>query len=82
MASNVYIQNTSDGKRHLARRSIKQGRKPSGLSSPELVRLYAEDQEKFDVLKNELGYLYNKNEIIRTAVHKYLETVYTQLLKR
>lgn len=80
MATNIYLQHTSAGGKHLARRSVKQGRKPSGLSKPELVRLYEADEPTFAALKEKLGCLYNRNEIIRDAVHNAL-SVYTELLK-
>lgn len=81
MASNSYIQYYSDGTKKKLRRSTKQGRKTSGLGKPKLIRLYAEDEEKMKLLKEKLGYLFNENEIVREAVHKIVNSVYTELLK-
>ena len=81
MAALYYTQHTADGS-HRAKRSARQGRKPSGLAKPELVRLYADDAEKLDAIGAEMGYLWNRNEFIRQAVRKALqESVYTELLK-
>lgn len=80
MSSSIYTQHHADGTSRLVRRSTPQGRKPSGLSKPQLVRLYEVDREKLDALKERLGYLYNENEIIRSAVHKYVESIYIELL--
>lgn len=66
MASKTYIQYYSDGTQKKLRRRIKQGRKPSGLGRPKLVRLYLEDEEKMELLKEKLGYLYNENELGRS----------------
>lgn len=63
------------------RRSVKQGRRPSGLGKPQLVRLYAADREKLEYIKGRLGSFYNENEIIRDAVRLHLESIYTELLK-
>ena len=82
MASKTYKQYYADGTSKLLRRSTKQGRKPSGLGRPKLIRLYAEDEEKLKVLKEKLGYLFNENEIVREAVHKIVNSVYTELLKQ
>lgn len=81
MASNSYIQYYSDGTQKRLSRRIKQGRKPSGLGKPKLIRLYVEDEEKMKVLKEKLGYLYNENELVREAVHKIVNSVYTKLVK-
>ena len=81
MAANTYTAQTISGPVR-TRRATKQGRKPSGLAKPELVRLYAEDDEKLKVLGEQLGYLWNRNEFIRMAVRKQLmNSVYTELLK-
>jgi hypothetical protein len=81
MASNLYIQHTADGGSYLARRSVKQGRKPSGLSKPELFRLYEDDRTALDELKSRLGDLFNKNDFVRNAVHGALRNcVYTELV--
>ena len=81
MSSNYYRQHTLGGGSHIAKRAIKQGRKPTGLAAAQLVRLYAEDKEKLAQVAERLGYLYNENEIIRSAVHAHLNSVYTELLK-
>lgn len=82
MASNVYLQQYADGSSVLRRRSTKQGRKPSGLAKPELVRLRAEDSASLDRIGERLGYLWNRNEFIRSAVRRALEdSVYIELLK-
>ena len=81
MASKVYKQYYADGSSQLLRRITKQGRKPSGLGKPKLIRLYAEDEEKMKVLKEKLGYLFNENEIVRDAVHKIINSIYTELVK-
>jgi len=82
MASNSYIQYYSDGTKKQLRRRIKQGRKPSGLGKPKLIRLYAEDEEKMKVLKEKFGMYWNENEFIRSAVSEKLSnSVYTELLK-
>ena len=81
MASNFYEQHTVDGKRIVTKRSAKQGRKPSGLAKPRLVRLYAVDEQKLVTISEQLGYLFNANEIIRQAVHNQINSVYTELVK-
>jgi len=80
MASRTYKQYYADGSSQLLRRRVKQGRKPSGLGKPKLIRLYAEDEEKMNLLKEKLGYLFNENEIVREAVHLIVNSVYTELL--
>lgn len=80
MASKNYTQYYADGSNKKLMRRIKQGRKPSGLGKPKLVRLYAEDEEKMKILKEKLGYLYNENELVRDAVHKIINSVYTELV--
>jgi len=80
MAANYYRQHTADGKSHIARRSKKQGRRPSGLAPAQLVRLYSDDKIKLAQIAEKLGYLYNENEIIRSAVRAHLNSVYTELL--
>ena len=64
------------------RRSVKQGRKPSGLGKPTLYRLFAEDEEILKLLEIKLGDYYNKNEIVRDAVHKAVQSIYTESLKQ
>jgi len=81
MASKTYKQYYVDGTSKILIRSTKQGRKPSGLGKPKLIRLYAEDEEKMKVLKEKLGYLFNENEIVRDAVHKIINSIYTELVK-
>jgi len=80
MASNTYTIKAVDGKEVTYRRSVKQGRKPSGLSKPKLYRLFQEDVEKLMIIKENLGYLYNENEFVREAIHIYINFVYTELL--
>jgi len=80
MASKTYKQYYVDGSSKILTRSTKQGRKPSGLGRPKLIRLYAEDEEKMKVLKEKLGYLFNENEIVRQAVHQIINSVYTELV--
>lgn len=79
MASNIYRQHYADGTSARMRRSVKQGRRSSGLGKPKLVRLYEEDERIMELAKEKLGYLYNENELVRSAVHAYLRTVYTEL---
>ena len=78
MASNIYEVNGTE-----YRRSVRQGRKPSGLGRPEKYRLYKKDEECLLILKSNLGEYYNKNEIVRIAVKLYLDNfVPTELLKQ
>ena len=79
MSANVYVQHTADGRSHMARRSVRQGRRPSGLGKPVLVRLYAEDEQIQDRLQERLGRFYNRNQIIRDAVAAK-RSIYTELL--
>jgi hypothetical protein len=81
MASTIYTQARSDGTRQLVRRLIKQGRKPQGLGKPKLVRLNKASETKLLAMKEQLGYLYNENEIIRNSVEYCLNNIYTELLK-
>lgn len=81
MSSKTYIQHYVDGtsKKFLRK---KQGRIPSGLGRPKLVRLKETDEEKMGILKEKLGIYWNENEFIRTAVSEKLSnSVYTELLK-
>jgi hypothetical protein len=71
MASKTYLQHYADGSEKWFTRK-KQGRKPSGLGILKKYRLYAEDEIKLMELKQSLGNYYNENEIIRNAVHLYL----------
>jgi hypothetical protein len=82
MASNLYTQARADGTSQITRRSQKQGRKSSGLADPKLYRLFAEDVEILKLLEIKLGEYYNENEIVRNAVHRAVESVYTELLKQ
>lgn len=81
MASNIYTRKTVDGKVTAYSRKGSQGRKPSGLGKPELYRLFAKDEEILKLLKIKLGNYYNKNEIVRNAVHRAIESIYTELVK-
>lgn len=82
MASNSYTQYYSDGMQKQLRRRVKQGRRPSGLGRPKLIRLCAEDEEKMKILKEKFGMYWNENEFIRSAVsEKLCNSVYTELLK-
>jgi len=81
MASNKYSRKTVDGKTTWYSREGSQGRKPSGLGKPKLYRLFASDEEILKLLEIKLGDYYNENEIVRDAVHKAVESVYTELLK-
>lgn len=81
MASNSYMQYYADGTKKKVRRSVKQGRRPRGLTKPRLYRLYKEDEEKMKLIKDRFGYMYNENEFVRDAVHeKLINSVYTELL--
>jgi len=80
MASNYFVQQTADGKKTFTKRSAKQGRRPSGLAKPRLVRLYEVDEQKLTKISERLGYLFNANEIIRLAVHNQINSVYTELV--
>lgn len=82
MATLTYIQAHADGTRITMRRSVPQGRKPSGLGRPKLYRLFAEDVEILAIMEEKLGCMYNENEIVRTAVHTAIETIYTEFLKQ
>jgi len=80
MASKTYTQYYVDGTFGFMQRATKQGRKPSGLGKPKLIRLYKEDELVMSRGKEKLGYLYNENEFIRSAVKYYISNVYTELL--
>ena len=80
MASKTKIQHYADGtfKEFLRK---KQGRIPSGLGKPKLIRLKETDEEKMRIIKEKLGYYWNENEFIREAVsEKLCNSVYTELL--
>lgn len=65
-------------------RKVKQGRKPSGLAKPQLVRLYADDVAELKRRADLMGEYWNENEFIRQAVRKAIEdsrSIYTELLK-
>ena len=81
MASKTYTQHYVNGTKKDFRRK-KQGRKPSGLGVPKLVRLRETDEEKIKFLKEKFGYYWNENEFIRSAVsEKLCNSIYTELLK-
>ena len=81
MASKTVIRTFADGSKKEYKR-CRQGRKTSGLGKPEKFRLFEEDNRRLEILKNKLGYLYNKNDIVRIAVKIYLDnSVPTELLK-
>jgi hypothetical protein len=81
MASKTYKQNYVDGSSKWFTRK-RQGRKPSGLGKLKKYRLYANDEDKLMELKASLGQYYNENEIVRNAVHLYLNnSVGTELVK-
>jgi hypothetical protein len=81
MSSKCCLQYYADGTSKWFKRN-KQGRRPSGLGKLEKYRLYTEDEEMLAIMKKNLGQYYNKNEIVRTAVHIYLcNSVPTELLK-
>ncbi len=80
MASKTVVKTFSDGSKKRFRRK-KQGRIPSGLGKPKLVRLKLSDEEKIKLLKEKFGYYWNENEFIRDAVsEKLCNSVYTELL--
>ena len=82
MASKTYVQVYEDGTSETVRRSVSQGRKPSGLGRAEKFRLYESDNKRLEVLKARLGRFFNKNEIVRDAVKMYLDnSVGTELVK-
>lgn len=80
MASKTKLQYYVDGaKKEFLRK--KQGRKPSGLGKPKLIRLKEIDEKKMKALKEKLGYYWNENDFIREAVsEKLCNSVYTELL--
>jgi len=81
MANNTYLRQTVDGKTTAYTRKGTQGRKPSGLGKPKLYRLFAEDEKILKLLEIKLGSYYNENEIVRNAVHKAVESIYTEFVK-
>ena len=81
MASKLVVRSFADGTIKTFKRK-KQGRKPSGLEVPKLVRLKETDEEKIKFLKEKFGYYWNENEFIRSAVsEKLCNSIYTELLK-
>ena len=82
MSTNVYKRTTADGITTAYSRKGTQGRKPSGLGKPKLYRLFASDEEILKLLEMKLGKYYNENEIVRDAVHKAVESIYTELVKQ
>ena len=81
MASNIYTRQTAGGKISQYSRKGTQGRKPIGIGKPKLYRLYNETNEKLSVISEKLGYLYNESEIVREAVKKHVDFIYTELVK-
>jgi hypothetical protein len=81
MASNIYTRHTITGDTMHTRKGT-QGRKPSGLGKPKLYRLYNKTNEKLAAISEILGYLYNENEIVREAVEKHVDFIYTELVKQ
>lgn len=77
MASNIYEIN---GRKY--RRSVKQGAKPMGLGKPFVQRLFDDDEKVLELAKERFGYLYNKNDFVRSAVKYYINNVYMELLKQ
>ena len=82
MASNTYTRTTVNNKTSSYTRKGTQGRKPSGLGKPKLYRLKNETVEKLVVIAEKLGQYYNENEIIREAVEKHVDCIYTELVKQ
>lgn len=81
MASKTYTQYYADGTSKLVRRIEKQGRKPQGLSSPQVLRLDNDVKEKLKTLAGVYGYYWNENQFIRDAVRdKLSNSVYTEFL--
>lgn len=76
MTSSTFVINN---KRY--RRSVRQGRRRSGLGKAFQQRLFDDDEKTLLLIKERLGYLYNKNEFVRCAVKYYINTVYAELLK-
>lgn len=72
MASKTVVIQFVDGSKKEFKRT-KQGRRPSGLGKVEKFRLYESDNRRLEILKTNLGYLYNKNSIVRNAVKFYLD---------
>lgn len=52
-----------------------------GLGKPKLIRLYDETEKKLEELRPQFGYLYNENQIVRDAVKKAVDLIYTELVK-
>jgi len=74
------MQTYSTGETKLVKRHVKQGRKPSGLGKPFLQRLSEDDEKIMNEIEKKLGFYYNKNDFVRTAVKFYINNVYTELL--
>jgi predicted transcriptional regulator len=81
MSSLIGTQSHVDGTTTKYRRAKKQGRKSSGLGKPTLYRLYKETEMKLKELRPKFGYLYNENQIVRDAVKKAVDSIYTELVK-
>jgi hypothetical protein len=80
MASKTLIRIFVDGSKKKFKRK-RQGRTPSGLGKPKLIRLKLSDEEKIKLLKEKFGYYWNENEFIRDAVsEKLCNSVYIELL--
>ena len=83
MAANIYTRTTADGETRKYNRSGTQGRKPSGLSKPFLIRIYSADVERMTLLAANLGEYWNQNDFVREAVRLRLDelsnSVYTEL---
>lgn len=81
MSSLIGTQSHVDGTITKYRRANKQGRKSMGLGKPKLIRLYDETEKKLEELRPQFGYLYNENQIVRDAVKKAVDLIYTELVK-
>ena len=84
MAALVFRQYYANRTSDLRRRVKPQGRKPSGLAKPQLVRLYNDDKHELERRAAMMGEYWNENEFIRQAVHKAIEetkSIYTEFAK-
>jgi hypothetical protein len=82
MASNTFTQHYADGTSQVLQRRKMQGRPPSGLAKPQVIRLSKEAKDKLNQLSRAFGQYWNENDFIRNAVSKELcNSVYTELLK-
>ena len=81
MSSNLYSRITVDGKETAYTRKGSQGRKPSGLGKPFLIRLDMDSEVELIREADKLGYYWNKNDFIRSAVREKLNnSIYTELV--